>query len=528
MKMNVMLVDDEILVRMGVKSMIDWEVHNFSYIGDASDGKEALMLMEHQHVDILLTDIVMPNMNGLELIEVVRKRFSHTRIIVLSSHNEYDFVRKAMKLGVDDYLLKASMKPDELLSLLRETSDKIVKSDKEVQRSIDQGNSSQDNHLTFSKRIKEHIDASPNEVTKKITDWIDYDELKLRAAKALLLMRVHPNQYYELPDMNKLVHLLEMELKKWTKGYVIPHKENMVLIVTGFDQGEIVGDDQLSEISKDLISAAKRFLKVSTSVGMSTVFSKWDSLRKAYAQSNTSLQRYYYEGKESVYVYKENEEIAANDITLPENDIKLAIDGLDTDQVIKLVQTVFDRIMKQRIAIESSVQLCLELLHLLHKEFKQAGLEEDAQKDDPLYVRILHFEELKEAYLWFEVWIKDCMDNLSRLARETYREDVFVLIQHMRMHYSEELSLKQAAEIVNMNSSYLSFLFKKETGMSFTEYLNRIRIEKAEMFLSSTDLPSYLIAEKVGYENINYFGRVFKKMKGISPQQYRSQLFKKE
>lgn len=126
MAIKIMLVDDEIIVRLGMKSVIDWEANGFRHVGEACDGKEALALLEQVKPDILLTDIKMPNMNGIELIESVKRLYPWIRILVLSSHDEYDYVRSAMKLGADDYILKASVDPDKLIRLLQETASRIV------------------------------------------------------------------------------------------------------------------------------------------------------------------------------------------------------------------------------------------------------------------------------------------------------------------------------------------------------------------------------------------------------------------
>ncbi|MFS0839753.1 response regulator [Paenibacillus sp. 1P03SA] len=123
--MKIMLVDDEFLVRLGIKSLIDWERHGFTYAGDAQDGREALALIGEVKPDIVLTDIVMPRMDGIELIGHVKRDYPHIHMIVLSSHTDYDYVRQAMKLGVEDYILKASLKPEELVDMLAGVAAKI-------------------------------------------------------------------------------------------------------------------------------------------------------------------------------------------------------------------------------------------------------------------------------------------------------------------------------------------------------------------------------------------------------------------
>jgi len=110
---------------------------------------------------------------------------------------------------------------------------------------------------------------------------------------------------------------------------------------------------------------------------------------------------------------------------------------------------------------------------------------------------------------------------MTRVRSQTYRKEISRLIDYLKLHFAENITLSSAARYINMSESYLSTMFKKETGVSFVEYLTRLRIEKAAELLKTSDMPSYIIAEKVGYENINYFGRSFKKVMGVSPSQFR-------
>ena len=134
---KVLIVDDEILIRVGIKSCINWESNGYEIIGLAADGNQALEIIKSQMPDIVLTDIKMPNLDGLELIEEIKKQYPNIRIIVLSCYNEFDFIRTAMKLGADDYILKLSMEPQDLLKVLNNTKKEIEKNQKAIAREND-------------------------------------------------------------------------------------------------------------------------------------------------------------------------------------------------------------------------------------------------------------------------------------------------------------------------------------------------------------------------------------------------------
>ncbi|MFD0961248.1 response regulator [Paenibacillus chungangensis] len=393
---KVMLVDDEMLVRLGVKSLIQWEQHGFRFMGDAPDGAKALELMAADGPpDILLTDIVMPNMNGLELIEQVHKLYPSTLIIVLSSHNEFDYVRKAMKLGVEDYLLKTSLKPAELLQLLIESSDKLRRNKKK--------------RLEQNKSV---TDADRN--SDALTGLLE----RLLAAEGVEEAGVSREQPASLP-MNS--YMLLISIRGIREG--VPHHS-------------------AAQLLKHLVEAELQEILLAGPV-------LWDK-----------------------------DGIAAL-VTMP---------GSDRDKLQARVD------------------------HLANASGNLLGISLSGYTSGPV-----------------DNW-REAGQRLAELKRqerghaikEASRDDIKKLLRYMEEHYADNLSLRAAAAMVNMSEAYLSTVFKKETGTTFTDWLNMLRIDKAESLLRESDMPSYLISEQVGYENSNYFGRIFKKMKGVSPQKYRA------
>ena len=394
MKLKVMLVDDDLLVRLGVKSLIDWERHDFDFIGDAPDGERALELMKEQVPDILLTDIVMPRMNGLELIEAVKSRYPETAIIVLSSHNEFDYVRKAMKLGVEDYLLKTSLKPAELLNLLTEAAGKIVRV-KGRPESGERTNSKETIRASLARKLFAVLKPDEDRLSEPSGDG----SAELRPDSYVLLMKIRHLQdgQHEPTALQLLKHLVATELEDVLECDPVPvSPREMAVLVRGSEENR--PDPEAA--AESLAGSSKQLLGISLRAETYGPVRSWEEVRDLYAKA-------------------------------------------------------------------------------------KAAMPEPA-------------------------------------AREPSRDDIRKLLDYLRDNYGQEISLKDAADKVNMSESYLSTLFKRETGMGFTDWMNQLRTDMAAQLLVHTDLPSFAIAERVGYENINYFGRIFKKIKGVSPQNYRS------
>ncbi|GIP27759.1 hypothetical protein J23TS9_28890 [Paenibacillus sp. J23TS9] len=397
MTLKVMLVDDELLVRLGIKSLIDWEKHDFEFIGDAPDGEKALELIEQNVPDILLTDIVMPRMNGLQLIEQVRDKYPRMLIIVLSSHNEFDYVRSAMKLGVEDYMLKTSMKPDELLNLLVESAGKIGRGS---------GKAKPD-----AAYAAESLNLRSDEVTECVRGFLAGNpadvavpaSLQLRPQGMLLLLHVLNTRDGgpEASAMKLLEHLVQTELEALLDSHPLAMDNRDIAALLA------VPEEQLPDLGRQisgLVSSAQVLLGITLRAETAGPLTAWEELPAAYNRAKSGI-------------------------------------------------------------LEQGMQL-------------------------------------------------------------TSREDINSLLTYLKDNLTRDISLKEAAERINISETYLSTIFKKETGMGFTDWINTMRIDQATSLLMETSLPSYLIAEQVGYENINYFGRIFKKLKGVSPQKYRSQFQK--
>ncbi|MGK9251953.1 response regulator transcription factor [Paenibacillus humicus] len=402
-KLKVMLVEDELLVRLGIKSLVDWESHSFDYIGDAADGEMALELMEQGVPDILLTDIVMPRMDGLELIARVKEKYPDMMIIVLSSHDEYDYVRRAMKLGIEDYVLKTSIKPSVLLELLGEAAAK------------------------YESRRGSGASPAPAERRESQADRMGR---QLRGE----LQEPRPAGL-ELPPLPKGMRLLHLRVR-------------------GFRD----------ESQRD------------------SAFRLLDHL-----------------------VQSELRDFLGSSLCMP-NPLEMAA-------LIQPLESTADAIAADAIAAEAAAA---RIDSLIRASGSMLGMELEAGLSPPC----ADWEELRGYYAEARRHAEESPPNAAS------REDIRGLLAYLGENYAKSLSLKDAAARLSMSEAYLSTLFKRETGMNFTDWVNRLRIEKASEYLKKTDMPSYLISERVGYENINYFGRIFKKVKGISPQQFRGK-FKK-
>jgi len=555
MPINVMLVDDEMIVRIGMKSVIDWEGNGFRYAGEASDGAEALELLDEVNPDIVLTDIKMPNVNGIQLIEAVKKRKPDVRILVLSSHDEFDYVRSAMKLGADDYVLKASVDPDKLIRLLKETAGKLPpnRKDDAEESAVASGGAGRTEgdplrksalegalHRALESRLRQDERELP-ELREAFAGGTAYVAVARRTKggagdnRAKGAHSVEPTGAVGQAggatagfSVDTLVHVLELNARKWARATVAKATQEEVVLVLGFRERAERG--RFAEIGADLVSAAERYAGTELELGFGGACSEPGELATGYAQAGKALERGFYGGGERTFVHGAAESPGPATVVPSlsqekEKALGLAIERLDEKEIARVLGGWFSALRASRPPVAQAIRICLDLYYALQSGFRKFGYIEDetrTEDDKPAYSEIVGFSKLRQAELWFERYVAGSLLAIRSAPRERGREEILELVAHMRERFDESLTLKQAADIARMSESYLSYLFKKETGKGFVEFLNELRIERAAGLLRDTHLPSYAIAEKVGYENINYFGRIFKKVKGMSPKRYRA------
>lgn len=476
-------------------------------------------MIEKHLPDIVLTDIVMPGLNGLELIAEISRKYSFIRFIVLSSHSDYTYVREAMKLGAEDYILKASVKPEEMIRLMQATTDRL-KLRPALQEAI-----SSASHRDNMKRTMLRLLCDEAVDTSELAAWFSKHDEAQHGEGIVMVIKVHRFEESATTEMESaLIQLVETYCPGRCR-YLAAYKSNEFVALIPLSSAD--DTEAAQAMFGSLLQAIRRFLNVEASIGLSTRFATASKFKLAFLQAKEALQYAFYGGLGNVYRYDPQFFAQAGEPLFCKADEeameRLAVTG-DLGGLEQLVNDIFARVGTSRCYKNQDIGIFLEIVHAVKRIAASHGAnwERVMPSSNPIHMELLQRETLSDMHSWFTSLLLSFADELTKAGRDKYREEVRRLIVHMKMNYADNLSLNDAAGIINMSPSYLSSLFKRETGKSFIEYLTEIRLEKAAELLSKTDLPSYLIAEKVGYENINYFGRAFKKEKGVSPSQYRS------
>ncbi len=529
---KVMVVDDEPLVRLAVKSLVNWDNHGFHMELEAANGKQALkMLEENPDVDIVITDVNMPVMNGLELIARMKGLPQVPKVIVLSAYNDYDLVRQAFKLGAEDYILKTEMEPENILKLLRNVAAQMENGEKKKYSSM--------NRDTDIKYLKEKL-------LRDLLEQGSFPELEEEIGKlgvritghtlAVCFLWVDDYQLvFERYDKNSLKSFISsvnnaiyQVLNDINLGEAIslsPQEYVLVLSFEGASQGGF--RNKIVDILGKIRHSLSNYVNVNVSIGVSGVKKGFESIRELYKQAESHARLRFILGKGRIIFPEDNIKISGMDgerIIGKEEGFLQALRESDREKALKELEKLLLIIKGNKVGnIDKVYPYYMELIFVMFRFLNELG--EDMLdifgREVDFYDKITRFETLEEINVWIRnitEWIASfLLDNRDmKMNRAIARAREFI-----KNNYGSNITLKMVSEYVGLSESHFSSIFTKNTGMTFTDYITGIRIEMAKQLMSTTSLKIYEICSRVGYANVEHFSRVFKKVTGHSPNSFK-------
>lgn len=534
--MKILIVDDELLVRIALKSMIDWSAYGFELVGEAGDGKEALAMIQQHQPEIVITDIAMPHMDGLELIKQSREQDPAIHFLILSCHNDFEYVREALKLGACDYLLKLSMQPSDLLRILQELKNKIIEEEKKSKKILHLKTQLNENLNVIRKSF--FLDVLKNNILNASDFQNKIENLKLRLANPYFLLVI-----LKIDNYQKLRHENDLESDK-LMDYAILNIINEVL--NGYDLGEgfqsadgefilLVSFEsevrssaiyqQVQIIIGEILQLIRDILNISLSAGISKVAKGYKNIKYIYEQGLTSLSYGFYHGANSINVFNElkwNE--AAYDCWHEKyySTMIAALEALDFITIQNNLNNMFLYLKREKNTHPSVVK---KIIKELLFEMKKIGVFYDLNiemllGEQDIFIRVDQCETIDELEHLIKNFIAVFVKNLDTIRSQTDRREIHMIKDYVKANFSKDITIGQMSKMVNMNPDYLSHLFKKETGIGFSEYITDIRMEKAKDYLEKGMMKVYEVGDQVGYSNANYFSKIFKQKVGVTPGEY--------
>ena len=530
-ELKVLLADDEPFILQGLKEIIDWEKEGCTIVAACSDGKEALDYVRSHPVDLIITDIRMPEMTGLEMIKTIyEEQISDAAIIVLSGYDDFSYCREAIRYSCSDYLLKP-INQNELLVAIR----------KQVDRKVELSARRAQNEMLEGAYLLHQVQKSLGQFSGE--DTISY------------LSRVFPaegKRYFVLispADISGMEELSEAELKKLhvkvaegLQELLKGHEKYLFTELPGYlepyELGLLYPEDDISFPRLEAIwDAANRYLDreqicYSLYVGKSVP----DYSRLAYSYSSASTIRNFHEMGRGKKIYYYERDFQVRDVQEPllsKETIDEMVDAIlenNREEMIRYTDRLIYEIgpSGENDPTGSRVNINLNYMYfrLLHLAIDQD--ETINQEEVMRYIgdNVSKMVEGKDFGEYLKRFVLEYANYLIQLKeKKEGNEDVFSAIEHLiHDRYHENLTLKSISTDLYMNTSYLGQLFKQHFGISFKSYLLNYRMEVAENLLKDTDRKIPDIAESVGYRDTGYFIEKFIEWNGCTPSQYRREV----
>lgn len=528
---KILIADDEFLVRLGLKTTINWQEHGFIIVGEAKNGKEALELFEEFDPDILLTDIRMPIMDGLELIQAIKKRKKAIKAVILTHYDDFSYAQEAIKLGASEYILKSDLISENLFNILNKLS-----------AEIDAENEKPDDTLKENK-----LDIAGNyslgqDLLKKLAD----EGFKSQDTFAQLLEKcegLFKYEYYviitgHIEDLNNVGFDKDQEHFEINVRNIISQslETKNILFYTYINKDQVTVlinmsiEEDNNKVLNSLLTFAmlfkhnlKQFLEADISLGISILSNVQPDLLTLLKQARIALKHCFFEPTGiTTFDYKmleKTEDCPRVNLSV----LKTYVRTLETNKIIEYINGVFDILAKlKQIGYVKDVFIdFMSFARIITTELnleKGEALSETKFSYD-IFDKLTSFEAVKKYVLDIYYSLREYSsgnkpDGYSHLIRKC--------INFIKQNYQKNVTLTDAAVYVDVSNSYLSLLFKQETGINFSNYLTNYRIEEAKKLLKTTNLKIYEIAFKVGFDSPYYFSKVFKDVMGSTCKEYKN------
>lgn len=526
MMYQVLLVDDEPLVHHHLGTMWDWQSHGFELCGEAYNGQMALQIMEQCQPHIAIIDVSMSGMNGVELQREVRKRYPAVKTIMISSYDDYDYVRECLRNGAVDYLLKHRLNDQSIREILLKAAQALqdeagVSGVRPVTPGLEEGK--------YTEMLREHVVdmlagkpgaaqelESYAQMNGFFIDSVCYAAAAVQIVPFLLLKESHSDV-----QTNRLVRqalkLAQQSLGEGAERMAVYVESGRLAVVFAFrERSEQAAAGEAARFMSKISHSLELFLNLKCSYAVGHICGRLSKLEASYRAAERAIDAY-----PSLQEPAPGASYPRLSLTIEEQkQLLLAMERLHKEGVRESIHAVFSSIQKYPLHSQSVQLMISELLSIGEKAI---SVDEAAAGGLPVRDELGNIGSMEGLEQWLQAYFKGILDLLrQRQASGPYSRHVSQVILLILEKYPSYITLELAAGAIGLNSSYLSRIFKEETQMTFSEYVNRVRIDASCKLLESGRYTVKQISSQVGFTTYNYFFKVFKELTGVTPHAYMS------
>lgn len=528
---KVFLVEDEIIIRSGIKQSIDWEKEGYEFVGEASDGELAYPMILKEKPDILLTDIRMPFMDGLELSRLVKQELPNIKILILSGYDEFEYAKEAIQIGVSEYLLKpiSSVKLLEVLGTIK----KEILQEKEEQRL----------KLEYSKEMQENLESERIKffnqlimgklsMAEAMTAGKKYGMNLSAFCYSICLFKVLMNAE-ESENLVNICAAVEEETDKLPFVYAFWRGvDGWAFLLTAESEQQM---HELYQIFKNALQKRmSRWKQMEYFGGIGKTVDRIRNLKESFREADKVVAARFTSqvnqilSLQDMQKQKEKEELQMKGVVQVKefrtmlqkflnNGTKEEVESFCEAYIARMENdNLRSTIIRQYVIVD----ICIVVLSFCEQLSCGEALQNEAE-ELKLAMQKTHF--LSEIRKYMERLLKRAIELRDTVSGRRYSDIIATAKEEIAGRYmTDDISLNNVASCVGMSPSYFSSIFSKEVGKTFVEYLTEVRMTKAKEYLICSSMKTSEIGYEVGYKDPHYFSYIFKKTQGCSPKEYRS------
>ena len=530
---RILLVDDEILVRDAIKENIDWKSLDCELVGDCENGKQASEFVKEHPVDIVLTDILMPYMDGMELSKFLHDNYPDVVIVIFSGFGEFEYAKKAIQYGVSEYLLKpvTAMELTGVINKMKEKVDQLRSEKNKMNKLTENSEKYRKNAQVIRSKNMEALVNCTTDVSKSIQRLaemgIDISAISYRVA--LFDIDLYSGMY-ELDTEKQQESALMAFVLYNISDEIVTREEAGFAYQEGNNRVGILFQEKWSrnftektrEICREIQEKTKEVMGFDVSMGIGKWVKKPEELVQSHNMAQDTLQYRYLLGGNLLIDMEEQPEEKNLSIKAYVEKLPAALKAGKKENAEHILEQISSEIKEARV---DKSRACVYLQQIIRAADETC---EDMVPDSKLFSKreallqqVTEQNSFDSAVELVRNHIGEIFQTLSDANSSSGQRQARLALDYIQKNYMDpDLSLNSICSYLNISTSYFSTIFKDLTGETFTEVLIRTRMEKAKELLENTTMKNYEIAEKVGFADPHYFGISFKKMTGCTPTEY--------
>ncbi len=532
---KLMLVDDEEEVRTSIIRQVNWENLGFRVVGDAENGEDALEKIDLYEPDVVMTDIRMPYMDGLELIQCAHSKHPALKFVIFSGFDDFEYAQEAIRLGVSEYILKPVNNEElsEIFAKIKKNLDAEIEIRRDIARlrehylvNLPLLKSQFLNHLVNGQlstaeiglRLEEYgIDIAGAKKYMSACVDIEYDKMPVDAKLGL---------QKELLSLS-LIDLIGDKLGEYHRCSVFNSlTDAKILLIIALDEKQ--SRARLMDILRAICKESKRLLGITISMGLGMARERMEDLAESYQGALEALGYKQIVGQGELIYIQDVEPRTAGVLYFDDREdeeLSAVIKFGPEERIRSFVDKTMEKLLHAKVHLRQQQAYILSMVSVIIRLMQQYDMDlqhfDEAGGDFMLLADKLKNPEILESW-FYDICLKIHL-NIQEKRENTSKQVIVDAKAYIQENYRDEsLTVEVICRQLHMSAAYFSTLFKKETGQTCIAYITELRLNKAVELLNTTDYKTYMIASMVGYAEQNYFSYVFKKKYGVSPSKYRN------